>query len=144
MSVADLFHALRGLAQPIGSAIGRQVSQFNKKAQTLQKQYAQATNSLKRQELQRAIDVVCEQQQILEEDKNTYHQALQTITLAIHPFNLITRQWQLFDDISTCLNASLKQLSSLAETYGGDKAQQFSFWRSLREREAVALWNGRW
>ncbi len=122
VSVADLFHALRGLAQPIGSAIGERVSQFNKKAQTLQKQYAQATNSLKRQELQRAIDAVCEQQQILEEDKNTYHQALQTITLAIHPFNLITRQWQLFDDLSTCLNTSLKQLSTLAETYGGDKA----------------------
>ena len=27
VSVPDLFHALRGLAQPIGSAIGRQVSQ---------------------------------------------------------------------------------------------------------------------
>jgi hypothetical protein len=37
-SVADLFHALPALAQPIGSAIGRQVSQFNKKAQTLHQQ----------------------------------------------------------------------------------------------------------
>ena len=25
-----------------------------------------------------------------------------------------------------------------------DASQQFSFWRSLREREAVALWNWRW
>ncbi len=122
VSVADLFHALRALAQPIGSAIGRQVSQFNKKAQTLQKQYTQATNSLKCQELQRALDAVWIQQQTLEEDKNTYHQALQAITLAIHPFNLITLQWQLFDELSTGLSVPLKQLFILAESYGGDKA----------------------
>ena len=56
VSVADLFHALRALAQPIGSAIGRQVSQFNKKAQTLQKQYAQAPNEVKRQEFKQSLE----------------------------------------------------------------------------------------
>ncbi len=58
----------------------------------------------------------------MEEDKTTYHQALQAITLAIDPFNLITQQWQLFDELSTCLSTPLKQLSTLTESYGGDKA----------------------
>ncbi len=76
VSVADLFHALRALAQPIGSALGRQVSQCNKKAQTLQKQYAQATNSLKRQGLEQSLAKIQAQQQILAEDKTIYHHAL--------------------------------------------------------------------
>ncbi|MDJ0573333.1 MAG: hypothetical protein QNJ53_30450 [Pleurocapsa sp. MO_192.B19] len=122
VSVADLFHALRALAQPIGSAIGRQVSQFNKKTQTLQQKYAQATNDAKRQDLQQSIDAFQAQQPILEEDKNTYHQALQTITLAIHPFNLFTLEWQLFGELSTCLSTPLEQLSTLAYSYGGNKA----------------------
>ena len=122
VSVADLFHALRALAQPIGSTIGERVSQFNKKTQTLQQKYAQATNDPKRQDLQQSIDAFQAQQQILEEDKNTYHQALQSITLAIHPFNLFSLEWQLFGELSTCLSTPLEQLSTLAYSYGGNKA----------------------
>lgn len=36
VSVSDLFHALSALAQPIGSDMGRQMSQLNKKATALQ------------------------------------------------------------------------------------------------------------
>ena len=121
-SVADLFHALRALAQPIGSAIGRQVSQFNKKAQGLQQQHSKATHKAKRQELSQSMDVLQVQQQILEEAKTTYHQALHTITLAVHPFNLLTLEWQLFRGLSTGLSIPLQQLSTLANTYGGSKA----------------------
>ena len=121
-SVADLFHALRALAQPMGSAIGRQVSQFNKKAQTLQLQYAKATHEAKRQEHKQSIEAVHAQQEILEEAKTTYHQALHTITLAIHPFNLLTLKWQLFSKLSTELSDLLQQFSMLANTYGGNKA----------------------
>lgn len=121
-SVADLFHALRALGQPIGSAIGRQVSQLNKKGQTVHQQYAKATNEAKGQELKQSIEVIQAQQQTLEQNKNTYHQTLHKITLAIHPFNLITLEWQLFSELSTCLNAPLEQLSALANSYGGNKA----------------------
>ena len=31
VSVPDLFHALRGLARPIGSSIGRQIARLHKK-----------------------------------------------------------------------------------------------------------------
>ncbi len=47
-----------------------------------------------------------------------------TITLAIHPFNFLTQQCQLGEELSICLRAPLKQLSILAQSYGGDKAAQ--------------------
>jgi hypothetical protein len=121
-SVPDLFHALRALAQPIGSAIGRQVSQFNKKAQKLQQQYAKAKNEVQRQDLEQSLDGLRAQQQTLEEVKNIYHQSLQTISKSVHPFNLITLEWQLLSELSTCLSAPLQKLSTLANSYGADKA----------------------
>ncbi len=48
------------------------------------------------------------QQQILAEDQTTYHHALQTITLAIHPFNFLSQQFQLLEELSICLSAPLK------------------------------------
>jgi hypothetical protein len=121
-SVPDLFHGLRGLAQPIGSAIGRQVSQFNKKAQKLQQQYGKAKNETQRQDLEQSLERLRAQQQTLEEDKNIYHQALQAISKSVHPLNLITQEWHLWSELSTSLSAPLEQLSTLANSYGGDKA----------------------
>jgi hypothetical protein len=123
-SVADLFHALRALAQPIGSAIGRQVSQFNKKAQTLEQQSAKANNEVQCQNIKQSMAGQRAQLQTIEEDKNIYHQALQTISKSVHPFNLITLDWQLFSELSTCLSAPLEQLSTLSRSYGGDKASK--------------------
>jgi hypothetical protein len=123
-SVADLFHALRALAAPIGSAIGRQISHLNKKVQTLQQQYAKATKETKRQELQQSMEVIEAQQQILDEAKTIYHQALHGITLTIHPFNLLTLEWPMFSALSTRLSAPLQQLSRLADRYGGNKASK--------------------
>ncbi len=122
VSVTDLFHALRALAQPIGSAIGRQVSQLNKKAKTLQQQYAKATNEAKRQKIKESIDSLRGQHQSLEEAKTIYHQARQSITQAIHPFNLSTLEWQLFSEVSKRLRVPLEQLRNLSESYGGQKA----------------------
>jgi len=42
VSVPDLFHALRSLGQPIGSAIGRQQSRLAKQSQTLKAQQEKA------------------------------------------------------------------------------------------------------
>ena len=121
-SVPDLFHALRALAQPIGSAIGRQVSQFNKKAQKLQQQYTKVTNEVKHQELKESIDSVLAQQHSLEEAKSFYHQALPTITQTIRPFKISTLKWQLFSEVSKGLSAPLEKLCNLSESYGGSKA----------------------
>ncbi len=51
-----------------------------------------------------------------------YNQSLHTITLAVHPFNINTQEWQLSSNLSCCLSAPLTELSTLALTYGTDKA----------------------
>ena len=63
------------------------------------------------------------QQQSLQESLSTYHQALHAITQAIHPFNLTTGDWQLWQGLSKSLLSPLEQLRSLAICYGTQKAQ---------------------
>ena len=75
-------------AQPIGSAIGRQVSQLSKKAQTLHEQLLKARTDQKREQLQRAINELCAQQRALKQQQTSYHQALHAITQTLHPFKL--------------------------------------------------------
>ena len=139
VSGADLFHALRALGRPIGSAIGRQLSRCQTKAQKLQQQDLKTTNQSKGEELKQSLAELQAQQQILTEDKTTYHHALQTITLAIHPFNFLTQQCQLGEELSICLSAPLKQLSILAQSYGRDKAAH----RAYQQLELIPSLN-RW
>ena len=73
VSVADLFHALRALARPIGSAIGRQVSHCNQQAQMLQQKYLKTVNESRGQSIKPTLADIQAQQQILAEDKTTYH-----------------------------------------------------------------------
>jgi len=122
-SVADLFHALRALSQPLGSGIGRHYSQLKKQQQKLSEQLLKTTSEAKRAELQGLLDKLALQQQCLQESLSTYHQALHAITLAIHPFNIITGDWQLWHELSTCLISPLEQLRSQAMRYGTEKAQ---------------------
>lgn len=122
-SVADLFHALRSLGQPLGSAIGRHGGQLRKKYSQLSEQLAKTTEQLKSVELQEALEQLSVQQQRLEVDRKTYHQTLHAITQAIHPFDLTSGHWQLLQDLSTSLSAPLQQMRSLAMRYGTNKAQ---------------------
>ncbi|MBE9068683.1 DNA-binding protein [Leptolyngbya cf. ectocarpi LEGE 11479] len=123
VSVADLFHAMRALARPIGSALGRQLAQVEKQLDTLQPQVNQAKHKAKQQTLNVQLETLTQQYQQLEQDQHTYHRALADISQAVHPFTLDTPQWQLFDDLTTQLAAPLKTLTHLAKLYGGDKAQ---------------------
>ena len=124
VSVADLFHAMRALARPIGSALGRQLAQVEKQLDTLQQQVNQAKHTAKYQTLSGQLETLTQLYQQLENDQHTYHRALADISQAVHPFTLDTPQWQLFDALTTQLAAPLKTLSDLAKLYGGDKAQQ--------------------
>jgi len=54
-SVADLFHALRALGQPLGSVIGRQSIQLKKQQQKLTEGLAKTTEQTKRAELTEAL-----------------------------------------------------------------------------------------
>ncbi|UJB71374.1 FlxA-like family protein (plasmid) [Acaryochloris sp. 'Moss Beach'] len=124
VSVSDLFHALSALAQPIGSDMGRQISQLNKKATVLQQQLLNVRSEAKQQQLQQSIAEISAQQQSLEQDKTAYHQVLHRLTQVIHPFNIKTLEWQLFDDLSAELKAPLAQMSALAKTYGAQKGSK--------------------
>ena len=122
VNVPDLFHALRALGQPLGSAIGRQYSQLKKQQQKLGEQLAKTTEQVKRTKLERELEQLAVQQQGYESAQSTYHQTLLAITQGIHPFNLTTGNWQLWQELSTNLCSPLKQLRSLAWRYGTNKA----------------------
>jgi hypothetical protein len=63
------------------------------------------------------------QQQRLHADQQTYHDALQQVSLTLHPFTLQHPQWQLAEAMTTQLEAPLHTLTTLATTDGGKTAQ---------------------
>lgn len=123
VSVADLFHAMRALGRPIGSALGRQLARLEKQADTLHHQLSKTTDTSKQQTLRAQLEVLTQQHQQLEQDQQTYHRALADISQTVHPFTLDTAQWQFFEALTTQLAAPLRTLSDLAHLYGGDTAQ---------------------
>jgi len=75
-----LFHGLRTLSQPLGSAIGRQYSQLKKQQQKLTEQLAKTTEQLKSAKLQGELEQLAVQRLDLESAHNSYHQSLHAIT----------------------------------------------------------------
>jgi len=105
--------------QPLGSALGRQYSQLKKQQQKYREQLAKTTEQAKRAELQGKLEQLAVLG--LESAQKTYHQAQIAITQGIHPFNLTTGDWQLYQALSTSLCSPLEQLRSLAMRYGTNK-----------------------
>ncbi len=123
-SIPDLFHALHALSQPIGSAIGRQSARLAKRVQSLRKKIAATTVPAKRLALEQSLAVLLAQQTTLAQAQQQYHEALEALSLAIHPFNFTTQEWQLYSQTTQRLSAPLAQLRQLGQTYGGLKASQ--------------------
>ena len=124
VSVPDLFHALRALGQPIGSAIGRQIARLAKQVQSVREKIAATPHPSKRAELEQSLTQLLAAQTVLVQDQQHYHQAIEALSLAIHPFHLTTQQWQLFTPLSEQLSIPLAQLRQLGQPYGGAKAIQ--------------------
>jgi hypothetical protein len=124
VNVADLFHALRALGRPIGSALGRQITQLKKQHDTLQKQLKRLCDEREQQALKILIEENLAQQQCLCQDQLTYHETLEEITQMIHPFTLDTQQWQLGKALSNQLAPPLQTLTHLAQSYGHQQAQK--------------------
>lgn len=122
VSVPDLFHALRSLGQPIGTAIGRQQARFAKQSQTLQAKWKTAKTEAKRDSLAQLLKALSTQQATVCQDQQHYHEAIKTISLSIHPFDLERHEPQTWSDLETGLVNPLEQLRTLAQTYGGSKA----------------------
>jgi hypothetical protein len=122
VSVSDLFHALRALAQPLGSTLGRQISHLQKHQVKLQQQVDKTTDELQRQALQQSLDSFDHQQQVLTQAQQTYHTALHAITKAVHPFQIDTLDCQGLSTLSAQLTAPLQALTTLALTVSSDSA----------------------
>lgn len=124
VSVADLFHQLRALGKPIGSAIGRRKRQLKKQRERLQSQLDKAKDEAQQSELRQALEPWEQQLEELGTDEQRYHQALQSVSAQIHPFELETQQWRMASELPAALEADLQKLAVLAERYGTDKAHQ--------------------
>ena len=124
VSVSDWFHALRALAQPLGSGIARKLSQLNKQQQTLAQQIVRASSADAHHQLEQAMATLSLQQQQVSLAQPNYHQALHTLTQMMHPFHPLSQDWQLWSALSHSLADPLAVFSTLASDYGTVKAHQ--------------------
>lgn len=124
VSVADLFHALRALGRPLGRSIGRQVVSVKKEQETLQQQLKKSKDATKTKSLRQLADHNAVRYQQVQQDEQTYQQALETISTLIHPFSLDSQQWQTERNLLTHLAPPLQSLWDLAQDYNTQKAQK--------------------
>ena len=124
VSVPDLFHAMRALGKPIVGALGRQQGQLNKAISKANERLSKPISAANRAKIQQEIVELTAQQETLIEDKATYAEAIQEISQTLHPFELKTGQGQTFQTIEQQLSIPLNRLTSLALTYGADKAHR--------------------
>jgi biotin operon repressor len=119
VSVPDLFHVLRGLGQPIGSALGRQQAALAKAIQTLKAKVEITQEAVKRQALASSLTILSTQPATLIQAQAHYHEAMAAITLNLHPFTLNSPEPQTWSDITTALQAPLQQLRQLGLYWRG-------------------------
>jgi Family of unknown function (DUF6399) len=117
VSLPDLFHALRGLAQPLGRTLGRQLSQLQRQQQQLHEQWTKTLSSARREVLEKTLSETSAQLRAVVENQEIYHTALHQVTQYVHPFNLKTNESQLANDLSNRLTSPLEALSKLTKTY---------------------------
>jgi hypothetical protein len=122
VSVADLFHALRSLGQPIGSALGRQQAQLAKQINTFKARREDTQDEAKRVQLSQQLSELSTQQAALAQDQQHYQEAMTSISLCLHPFTLDTAEPQTGSEIASALDPTLTHLRHLATTYGQQKA----------------------
>ncbi|MGB3297986.1 MAG: DUF6399 domain-containing protein [Phormidesmis sp.] len=124
VNVADLFHALRALGRPLARSLGQQAATLKKQQDKLQQQLNKCRKVADKQDLQTLIENNEAAQQQVQQDEQTYHEALEQISQTIHPFSLDSLQWQTQRTLLTHLAAPLQRLWELAPTYGAQKAQK--------------------
>ena len=124
VSVADLFHAMRALSRPIGRVLGTQSAALKKQQEKHQKQLDKISDVSAQPSLQSLMAGNAAAQQRLQQDEQTYHEALEQVSQIIHPFTLDSQQWQTQKVLLAALAPPLQRLWELAPSYGGQKAQQ--------------------
>ena len=123
-SVADLFHALRTVGQPLGAAIGRQQASLAKQIQTLKATAATAKTETKQHQVEQSLKTLAAQHAIVWQAQQQYHEALRTLSVSLHPFDTEHQEAQTWGDFEAALTTPLATLHSLAPTDGGKKATE--------------------
>ena len=123
VSIPDLFHVLPSLAQPMSSAIGRQSAHLAKQVKRLNEKIATTTHPSKQGELEQSLATLSEAQTGLIQDQQHYHEVIKAISLTIHPFNLNSQAWQLFNEITQQLITPLEGLRQLGQSYWQSEGQ---------------------
>jgi hypothetical protein len=124
VSVADLFHALQALGRPIGRALATQYATVQKQHNKLHQQLRNHPDETPQPSVLSRIEANGVAQIRIQQDQQTYHNALEQITQIIHPFTLDTPQWQTGNALLTHLAAPLQTLWDLSQSYGGEPAQK--------------------
>ena len=124
VSVADLFHALRALGRPFGPVLNRQAVSLKKQQDKLQKQLDKHREQPLPTALQSSMESIMVEQQQVQKDEQTYHDAIERISQIIHPFTLHSQHWQTQRHLLTHLAPPLQVLWELAQTYNTQKAQK--------------------
>jgi hypothetical protein len=109
-SIPDLFHLMRALSKPMGSALARQQARLQKQEESLK-------SSVPSLELVTQISDLQAQQQIVITDKRDYQNVLHNISLSVHPFNIHTGEAQLCMDVPTQLQADIPIWQRLCQLY---------------------------
>ena len=113
VSVPDLFHLMRALGRPLGAPLARAVRQHRQQVEQLSETLAQTPEGRKRQALTAQLTQASAQQQQSEQNQQTYHQCLETISTRVHPFTLAAPQRQL-TGLALTLAQPLSDLAALA------------------------------
>ncbi len=123
-NVADLFHALRALGKPLGRSLGQQAATLQKQQDKLRQQLKKCCEVADQQVFQSLIADNAAAQHKVQQAEQTYRNAIEQMSLTIHPFRLDSPQWQTQRDLLTQLASPLQRLWELAPTYGAQKAQK--------------------
>ena len=111
----DVFHLLRNLGQPWVRALGREHKRLEREANTL----AERQDKRRSAQQQAGYEAQLQQHQVqaaaLTQAQTDYQQAMNTITTALHPFNLHTGEGQHWDELERQLHDPLQQLETLAQ-----------------------------
>ena len=85
-------YALRALGKPMGRSLGQQAATLKKQQDKLQQQLNKRCEAADRQALQSLLENKAAALQQVQQDEQTYHEALEQITQTIHPFTLDSQQ----------------------------------------------------
>ena len=121
--LADVFHVLRDLSKPWVSYLGRERSRLERAAKALAERKDKRRSAKQQAAYEAQLLQHREQCEALAQAQNDYQTAIYSITTALHPFNHMSGEWQLWMDLEHQLHEPLRQLKRLAKRLNLSKGE---------------------